>query len=77
MGDLEEKVTYRYRTYRFHPEPRTYLACLLCMILILGTAVPGANADEKDRCEGTKKQRRQKMELRQIGDEQFAAMLDE
>ena len=60
-----------------HPEPRTYLACLLGMILILGTAVAGANADEKDRCEGTKKQRRQKMELRQIGDEQFAAMLDE
>ena len=60
-----------------YPEPRTYLPCLLGMILILGSAVPGANANEKDRCEGTKKQRRQKMELRQIGDEQFAAMLDE
>ena len=58
-------------------EPRMYLTCLLGTILILGTAVPGASADEKDRCEGTKKQRRQKMELRQIGDEQFAAMLDE
>ena len=60
-----------------YPGLRTHLACLLGMILILGTAVPGANANEKDRCEGTKKQRRQKMELRQIGDEQFAAMLDE
>jgi predicted acylesterase/phospholipase RssA len=60
-----------------YSEPRTYLACLLGMILIFLTAVPGANANEKDRCEGTKKQRRQEMELRQIGDEQFAAMLDE
>ena len=60
-----------------YPGLRTHLACLLGMILILGTAVPGANANEKDRCEGTKKQRRQKMELRQIGDEQFAATLDD
>jgi hypothetical protein len=50
----------------------------LCSVLVfaLGSGVVDAKkAEDKNKCEGTKKQRKQKMAKREITDEQFAAMI--
>jgi len=44
-------------------------------MLVMGAAAIPAEAEQNDRCEGTKKQRRQKMEPRDLTEDQLAAML--
>lgn len=46
-----------------------------CLVLPM---IPGpVEAKKSNRCEGTKKQRKQKMELRDLTDEQFGALLEQ
>jgi len=53
---------------------RRFAAGMLSGWLLLVIAVLPAAAKEKDRCEGTKRQRRQKMALRELTDEQLREM---
>ena len=53
---------------------RAWLLFGLCFALLFPLGSVTAEA-KKDKCEGTKKQRKQKMEKREITDEQFAEMI--
>ena len=57
---------------------RTWLILGLCFTLgfSLGADVVEAKKKSSDRCEGTKSQRKQKMEKREIADEQFQQMVE-
>ena len=59
---------------------RTWLMLGMCLALLvpLGSGVVEAKKDKGgEKCEGTKKQRKQKMEKREISDEQFIGMVAE
>ena len=55
---------------------RRFAAAIFSIFLVVSFSAMPADAKEKDRCEGTKKQRRQKMDLREISEEQFQLVLD-
>jgi len=56
------------------PHRRAWLLVGLCFALVFPLGSVAVEA-KKDRCEGTKKQRKQKMEKREITDEQLAEMI--
>lgn len=49
----------------------------LCISLMIPADAGAASAKKSDRCEGTKKQRKQKMELRSLTDYQLQALIEE
>lgn len=57
---------------------RPYLRLLsaLCFILLLPAGPGLLEAGQKDKCEGTKKQRKQKMDLREVTAEKLAALVE-
>ena len=58
---------------------RTWLIAGLCIFLLfsVGPAAMGAEDKNKTRCEGTKQQRKQKMELRVVTEEQFQKLMEQ